>query len=121
MTTRMYTFNGGGCESCCPQTEMITTDTAYGYFIEGTTQLAGVCRIKNRVAADNLKLLPPTSKVQYLGTPLVLGTADVFHPHADLRRTMVAVAIDRHTDSTHTIGPWSAGNAFPVGTHEWQG
>lgn len=87
--------------------EMITTDTAYGYFNGGTTQVAGVCRIKYRVAADDSKLLPPTSKVQYLGTPLVLGTADAFHAHADLRQTMIVEAADLESDSTYAIGPWS--------------
>lgn len=87
--------------------EMITTDTAYGYLSEGTTRLAGVCQIKHRVTdASELRRMPATDKVQYLGTPLVFGTASIFNEHADLRESPVFDAFEVETDETLTIGPW---------------
>ncbi|CAM3359427.1 hypothetical protein H7J08_22220 [Mycobacterium frederiksbergense] len=87
--------------------EMITTDTAYGFLSEGTTRLAGVCRIKHRVTDEGeRRRMRATDKVQYLGTPLVLGSTDIFSEHADLRESPVFNALDVETDGTHTIGPW---------------
>ncbi|MCV7301217.1 hypothetical protein H7J93_16480 [Mycobacterium barrassiae] len=86
--------------------EMITTDTAFGYFGEGTTRLADICRIKYRVAGDELARMPETDKVQYLATPLVLGTVDVFNTHADLRASPLFETIDIEEDAMQTVGPW---------------
>ncbi|BBZ31202.1 hypothetical protein MMAD_54970 (plasmid) [Mycolicibacterium madagascariense] len=87
--------------------EMITTDTAYGCLSEGTTRLAGVCRIKHRVTDEGeRRRMPATDKVQYLGTPLVLGSTDIFSEHADLRASPVFDAIDVENEASLTIGPW---------------
>jgi len=87
--------------------EMITTDTAYGFLSEGTTRLAGACQIKHRVVDESQRRrMPATDKVQYLGTPLVLGTTDIFSEHADLCESPLFDAVDVETDGTLTIGPW---------------
>ena len=86
--------------------EMITTDTAFHYFGGGTVELAGVCRIKYRLGRGDRNLTPETKKLQYLATPLVLGTVDVFHREADLRASPVIQAFGIEDDGFRTLGPW---------------
>ncbi|WP_162625616.1 hypothetical protein [Mycolicibacterium llatzerense] len=86
--------------------EMITTGTAFSYFGEGTVELAGVCRIKHRLARGDRDLAPATNKLQYLATPLVLGTVDFFHREEDLRTSPVIQALDVEHDELRTLGPW---------------
>lgn len=86
--------------------QMITTDTAFSYFNEGTVLLAGVSRIKHRVTVSERTSMPETGKVQYLATPLVLGTVDVFNTHDDLRASPIFEALDMEADGMRTIGPW---------------
>lgn len=95
-----------GVRSLMPlKPEMITTDTAFGDLGGGTVQLAGVCRIKYRVAHEDRKM-PQTNKVQYLATPLVLGTTDIFHREEDLRASPIIQVLDREEDGLRTLGPW---------------
>ncbi|MUL78840.1 hypothetical protein [Mycolicibacterium sp. CBMA 226] len=50
--------------------------------------------------------MPETNKVQYLATPLVLGTVNVFHRESDLRASPVIEVLDREHDGLRTLGPW---------------
>ena len=86
--------------------EMITTDTAFGDLGGGTVQLAGVCRIKHRAGRGDRDLMPESKKVQYVATPLVLGTVDFFHREDDLRASPVIQVLDREEDGFITLGPW---------------
>ncbi|GFG86916.1 hypothetical protein [Mycolicibacter algericus] len=84
----------------------VTTGTAYGEFGSGGVQLAGVCIIKGRVHPEDAKLVPPTNKVLYRASPLVLGIADPFDRDTDLRHSVVFDVIDVDSDSLITVGPW---------------
>jgi hypothetical protein len=73
-----------------------------------------VCWIKHRVVdEDERRRMPATDKVQYLGTPLVLGSCDGFNAHHDLRESPVFDVIDVGTDATRTVGPGSDSPTAP--------
>lgn len=85
----------------------VTTGTAYLEFGSGCVELAGVCVVKGRVHPEDAKLIPPTNKVLYRASPLVLGIADPFDRDTDLRHGHLLDVFDVDSDSLITVGPWN--------------
>lgn len=85
----------------------VTTSTAYDEFGNGCVQLAGVCVIKGRVHPEDAKLMPPTNKVLYRASPLILGIADPSDRDLDLRDSPLVDVFDVESDSFITVGPWN--------------